>query len=562
MINRNILSLAFVLLCGVSFAEEPVSGKVVITNASKPNIDVIRNIKHKEKTESISTVITLKDAPQTIMGKPTFEIENLNRPISVGVCDIFEGEDASFTLSLRQAVGMTLNNNIALSIEKYDSEVYATEIENAKSDFDTSVKASVSASDKKSKTINANDEIRNSTTNGTTASVELESKSYSGVKTSVEASVNRNRASSHSSLYASRLGIDVTAPLMRGAGREVNLVSLKKAELDLDWSRYELYGYVLDLVFETENKYWDHYQKVEQLKIVQESLELAQQQREETLKRVNVGKIAESELAAADAEVARCQEDLIDAESNVVTSAISLLRNINPDSENFWNKRPNLKSLPKLRELDDYDFSLKDCIQDALILRPEIRQAQLQLRKNELDVVASRNGMLPKLDFFITLGKTGYSDSFKSSEPSFRHKEPFDSTVGFIYEYNIGRRAEKAKLRKDKLNVLIRKEAIKNLEQIVKEDVIKAYVEIKRAKEQLSATSATAQKQEEKLRVENVKFNVGKTTAFQVAQAQRDLTEAKLAQVKAIISFTVAKSQLLRATGLLLKFRGIEISNR
>lgn len=563
MKNRSLLLiLVLAAICNPVIAEEDtVDGKVVITKGSRVNVDVLKNI--KQTTVGNSPVITLKESEESLASRLSYEIENIDRNVNMGVCDIFDKDDtASFTISLRDAVGMTIDNNIALSMQKMDPEVYATSIETAKAEFDTVVDATISASDKHSKSIDKNDVIDAGTSNGTSASVEVSKKTTSGIKATVGASVNRNRTTSHSSLYASRLGIDVTAPLMRGAGREVNLVTLKKAELDLDWSKYELYGYVLDLVCETEKKYWDYYMKLEQLKIVQESLELAQQQREETKKRVDVGKIAESELAAADAEVALCQEDLIDAESNVVTSAISLLRNINPDTEHFWNKRPSLKSMPKLREIDNYDFNLEDCIQDALVLRPELRQAELQLRKNELDVVASKNGMLPKLDFFLTLGKTGYSDSFKGSEPSFNHKEPFDSSVGLIYQYNPKRRAEKAKLNRSNLNVKLQKDSIKNLEQIVKEDVIKAYIEIKRAKEQLAATNATTQRQEEKLRVENVKFSVGKTTAFQVAQAQRDLTEAKLTKIKAIVSFTTAKTDLLHATGLLLKFRGIEIVDK
>ena len=563
MKNRSLLLiLVLATLCNPALAEEDVvDGKVVITKGSKINLDVIRNIKQKDIGNR--PVITLTAPEDKTVTLSAYEADKINRKVNLGSCDIFEKvENASFSISIRDAVSMTIDNNIALNMQKLDPEVYATDVETAKSEFDTSISAEIQASDKHTKSIDKNDVISSGSNNGTTASLEVSNKSTSGIEASIGASVNRSRTTSHSSLYASRLGIDVTAPLMRGAGREVNLVSLRKAELDLDWSKYELYGYVLDLISETEKKYWDYYMKLEQLKIVQESLELAMQQREETKKRVDVGKIAESELAAADAEVALCQEDLIDAESNVVTSAVALLRSINPDSDNFWNKRPSLKSVPKLREMDNYDFNLQDCINDALTLRPELRQAELQLRKNELDVVASRNGILPRLDFFITLGKTGYSDSFKGSEPSFKHKEPFDSSVGLIYQYNPKRRAENAKLNRANLNVKLQKDSIKNLEQIVKEDVIKAYIEIKRAKEQLAATNATTQRQEEKLRVENVKFNVGKTTAFQVAQAQRDLTEAKLTKVKAIVSFTTAKTDLLRATGLLLKFRGIEIADK
>jgi outer membrane protein TolC len=559
----HILSLIVFGFCNsicLCYAQEPE-----ITSSSKYyDRNIINRILVKDQLKgNKSQKISIERTEEGPLVQSTDEsvVYNQNSN-SFGACDIFDkDENASFSISLKEAVEMSLSNNIALNIEKIDPEIYATNIEQAKAEFDTKVSASLSASDKRSKSINANDVIGRNSNNATTASIDVEKKSTSGIKTSVGASVNRTRTSSHSSLYAARIGIDVTAPLMRGAGEEVNLVSLRKAELDLDWSKYELYGYILDFVSETEKKYWQYYLSVKQLEIVKESLQLAMQQRDETLKRINVGKIAESEIAAADAEVALCQEDLIDAESRVVSSAISLLRNINKDTDNFWRKRPNLISLPKLREIDQYDFNLEDCIADSLIMRPELRQAELMQRKNELDIVSTKNGMLPRLDFFISLGKTGYSKSFDGSEPSFRHKEPFDSSVGLTYELNRHRRGEKAKYDRAKLNVRLQNESIKNLEQLIKEDVIKAYIEIKRTKEQLAATTATAQKQEEKLRVENVKFDVGKTTAFQVAQAQRDLTAAKIAQVKAIIDYTVSKSELLRSTGLLLKFRGIEVKN-
>ncbi|MBR4328359.1 MAG: TolC family protein, partial [Candidatus Riflebacteria bacterium] len=491
------------------YAQEPE----ITSSPRYADRNVINRILVKDRLETNkSTKINITNTQEGPITQPDEPRGKTYKSTSFGACDIFEkDEHASFTISLKNAVEMSLKNNIALNIEKIDPEIYATSVEQAKAEFDTNISASISASDRRSRSINANDVIGRNSNNGTTASIEAEKKSTSGIKTNVSASINRSRTTSHSSLYAARLGIDVTAPLMRGAGKEVNLVSLRKAELDLDWSKYELYGYILDFVSETEKKYWQYYLNVEQLEIVKESLQLALQQRDETQKRIEVGKIAESEIAAADAEVALCQEDLIDAESRVVSSAISLLRNINHDTENFWRKRPNVISMPKLREIDQYDFNLEDCIADALIMRPELRQAELMQRKNELEIVSTKNGMLPKLDFFISLGKTGYSKSFDGSEPSFNHKEPFDSSVGLTYDLNRHRRGEKAKYDRAKLNLKLQKESIKNLEQLVKEDVIKAYIEIKRTKEQLAATTATAQKQEEKLRVEKVKFDVGKT---------------------------------------------------
>ena len=95
------------------------------------------------------------------------------------------------------------------------------------------------------------------------------------------------------------------------------------------------------------------------------------------------------------------------------------------------------------------------------------------------------------------------------------------------------------------------------MNNLIKEDVIKAYIEVERTMQQLSATAATSQKQLEKLRVEEVKFNVGKTTAFQVAQAQRDLTAARIAEARTAVGYTTSVVELLRADGSLLERNGI-----
>ncbi len=333
------------------------------------------------------------------------------------------------------------------------------------------------------------------------------------------------------------------------------ITALRQAELELSWSEYELKAFILNLVASIENQYWEYYLSLKQLEIVRESLELARQQREETNKRIEAGSIAESEEAAAEAEVALRIEDLINAESAAVEKAISLLRSLNPDNADFWQIRPELTDAPVLSRPER--LALEEHIAVALEMRPELQQARLMWSRDELEVVASRNGLLPQLDFFLTLGKTGYSTSFSASNPKAGDKGDYDVTAGFAYEMARGRRAARAELSRAKANALMRHEALNNLEQLIKEDVIKAYIEVERTMQQLSATAATSQKQLEKLRVEEVKFNVGKTTAFQVAQAQRDLTAARIAEARAAVGYTTSVVELLRADGSLLERNGI-----
>ena len=469
-----------------------------------------------------------------------------------GAFNIFASDSAALLLSLDEAINSTLSNNLALSVENYGPQISETDVASEKSRFDPVLNAEISGSERIGKTIFQQGNLGDTVSNRTDAALSLNQLTTSGTRTAVELSHTRTRSATRSdNLYATRLGFTLEHPLRQGAGRSVNLVSLRKAEIDLDWSEFELQGFVLSLTAQVETRYWQYYLRLRQLEIVRESLELAKQQREETSRRIEAGSIAESEAAAAEAEVALRFEELINAESQAVTAAVSLLRTINHDSENFWKLRPELTDVPLLKHPDELE--LPSHLQTALQKRPELAQARLLSEKDALDIVQSENGLLPRLDFFANIGKTGYSTALDHSTPKFDEKGSYDINAGFVYEISRGRRGAKAELRRAKASRAMRLEAIRNLEQIIKEDVIKAFIEVKRTIQQMTATAATSQKQLEKLRGEEVKFNVGKTTAFQVAQAQRDLTAAQIAEVKAAVDYTNAIIELFRADGSLLE---------
>ncbi|OPZ25261.1 MAG: hypothetical protein BWZ02_02533 [Lentisphaerae bacterium ADurb.BinA184] len=84
-----------------------------------------------------------------------------------------------------------------------------------------------------------------------------------------------------------------------------------------------------------------------------------------------------------------------------------------------------------------------------------------------------------------------------------------------------------------------------------------AYIEVTRTREQIAATAATRRHAEETLRVETEKSRVGKSTSFLVAQAQRDLLQAQVAEVGAVVGCLKAVTELHLQQGALLERRGI-----
>jgi len=335
---------------------------------------------------------------------------------------------------------------------------------------------------------------------------------------------------------------------------QANLARVNQARLDTLISQYELRGYTEILLEEVESKFWDYALAERQIEIYTDSLKLAEKQMAEAQERISVGRLAETELAAAQAEVALRRENLINARSNVAKERLSLLRLLNPSGNINWSRDIILEYetlLPSV-ELD----GVEQHVQVALKMRPDLNQARLQIQQGDLEVVRTKNGLLPKMDVFITFGKTGYADSFNRAADNIGG-DSYDAAFGLLFGYPPVNRRAQAEHSRAGLSRQQSRLALENLIQLVQVDVRSAYIEVTRAREQIAATAATRALQEEKLRAETEKFRVGKSTSLLVAQAQRDLVESSIAEIQAVANYLKALVALYRVEGSLLQRRGI-----
>jgi len=356
------------------------------------------------------------------------------------------------------------------------------------------------------------------------------------------------------SYAATRLGLTVTQSLLQGYGTDVNLAQLRQSQLETDITQYELRGFSESLLAQVETTYWDYALSQRQIEIVEESLKLARQQIIETEEMIKVGTMAEAELAAVQAEVAAQQQGLIDAKSTLESNRLRLIRLLNPPGDNPWERDITLVHPPTLPKIEYDEVGAHVAV--AMKMRPEMNQAKIDIQKNDIEIVRTKNGLLPKMDLFITLGKTGYADSFSGSVNDV-DGDSYDMMVGLNFEYpvfnrNAGAQQRRALLSRDKAEV-----ALDNLKQIIELDVRNAYIELNRTKEQISASSATRKFQEEKLRIETEKFRVGRSTNLFVAQVQRDLLVSRINEVRAVVNYLKAIVYFYRLEGSLLERRGI-----
>ena len=467
-----------------------------------------------------------------------------------------EPTDGVLAITLEKATLLALENNWEFRVERFSPDIQRTYEEDERAAFDPIVWAEGGWKRDRDKI--------DSVTEGPVVSTGVSEFLPTGTWLDLDFGVEQEDkiiVTNPDEEYETNLSLTVTQALLRGRGLDVNLASLRQARIDTRASEYQLRGLAQSLLAEVENAYWDYTLAKEEVKIYEASVELGAKLVRETIERIELGQLARSEIFYGESETAKRRQDLIDAQSARANARLRLLRLLNTPGENFWQRKVVLLTLPE--RLDPQLEGVGQHIKVALLMRPDLNQARLAVQRGELEVVKTKNGVLPKLDFFVSLGRTGYASSFGGSVSDFGKGEGgLNVYAGLRFEFPIGNRAPKALYKRSTLELEQQDQALENMAQLAEQDVLSAYIEIARSSKQIVASSATVKYQREKLGAEVEKYRFGKSTMFRVAQAERDLVESQVDAVQAVADYIKSLTQFYLVEGSLLVRRGISAPGR
>jgi outer membrane protein TolC len=187
--------------------------------------------------------------------------------------------------------------------------------------------------------------------------------------------------------------------------------------------------------------------------------------------------------------------------------------------------------------------------------------------------------LLPTLDLNASVVLIGLDEDFDTSflpllplPPAPRDKgidpafddlfsgENFQWMVGFKLEIPWGSHFERGQYRKANLLVSQLDAGIRNLRQLIIQDTRNALRGIETDWERVVSTKETTRFRRESLEAERKKYEVGVSTTHDLLEFEEELAEAKANEQRAIIDYTLSLSNLLRATGTLLKFRNVQVT--
>ncbi|MCC6227471.1 MAG: TolC family protein, partial [Microthrixaceae bacterium] len=248
--------------------------------------------------------------------------------------------------------------------------------------------------------------------------------------------------------YSGGWSVELRQPLLRGGGRDTNLITVRQARNDVASSIHGLRQQVITTVRDVELTYWDLALAREIRKINEVAVSLADEQMRLNEDLMNAGRAVEADVLSAKAERATRQADLSDAQAQIEDRNLALIRLLNPDKPDVWHLMFEPEAAP---EPEPINADAESSVALAMDYRPELAQARLNLANAELSTNRARNDLLPRVDVVASYGGGANGDHGSEAWDHFSDGHDESYGIGIEVETALYRRAEKARLLRSRL---------------------------------------------------------------------------------------------------------------
>ncbi|HTQ81614.1 MAG TPA: TolC family protein, partial [Thermoanaerobaculia bacterium] len=272
---------------------------------------------------------------------------------------------------------------------------------------------------------------------------------------------------------------------------------------------------------------------------------------------VEVGTLAPLELVQSEAQIATNEENIITAQAAVENSADALRQFLNLPND-LWAKEIVPVTDAKTEHVA---IDLNQAIQIAAQRRPDLREAEITVERNQSDAAYFRGQKKPQLDLAVGYGFAGTGAAFRETFNQVNHSDFPGWNATLTLGIPIQNRAARAQSVIADLDVEKAKVALDQLRTQVLTEVRTAARGVDTAAKQIDAAQASRNFEEKTLDAEKKKYENGMSTSFEITRVQNDLAAARSREVSAIVQYRRALTEFYRSTGKLLDQQGIAVAD-
>lgn len=359
---------------------------------------------------------------------------------------------------------------------------------------------------------------------------------------------------------ASNFNFNFTQPLLRDFTIDSTRHQLMRGEKQREIIDVQLQQQITQTTRRVRSAYFDLVGAIGQLGVARQTLELSQQSLKDNETRVEVGTLPPIDIIEAQAEVSRNEEGVIIAEARIKTLEDALRTLImNPSQPDFWTARivPTEQPVVTAQPVD-----VEAAVANALANRTDLAQARKELEQTDIDIRLARNQRMPAVNAVVNYGLAGVGGTrsvFDNDAGVFpppvasQTQRSFGDALRDIFgnefktwsvqlqvSYPIGTSIAEAALAQGRVERQQGVTGLRQLEMQVATAVRDAARQVETSLKRVDATRKAREFAERRLEAEQKRMTVGLSTTFALFQAQRELSQQRLAELTATIDYNRA----------------------
>jgi outer membrane protein TolC len=378
----------------------------------------------------------------------------------------------------------------------------------------------------------------------------------------------------------------VTQHLLQGAGIWINKRFMYQAINDRRISDSGFREQILYTVNQVESIYWGLVGAYEDVQAKQRALDQSTKLSSDTHKQLEIGTMAPLDVVQADSTVATDKQALINSENTlnyqqqIIKQAIA--RNLND---------PSLATAPviptdriALDQLTEESEPVEQLVQEAFKNRPELEQAALTLRNDEITLKGARNQLLPALDVYGFYGSNALGGSQSPNWTDFSTGQPYppgklpstgygtvlsdlfnstapDKGVGFSMTIPIRNRSAQAQQARSLMEYRQAELRLAQLYTQIRMQVVNAQFALTNDRAEVQASLAARDYAQQSLDAEQKKLHLGASTTATVLLQERNLATADNNLIAANAAFAKDRAGLYQVLATTLQHYGINLAD-
>jgi outer membrane protein TolC len=385
---------------------------------------------------------------------------------------------------------------------------------------------------------------------------------------------------------SSNYRFELTQPLLAGFGFLPNKRFMYIAKNNEKISDLAFKAQLIATVTQIENIYWDLFNAYQEEQVQERSLQFAQQTYDNGKKQLDLKAIPEMEVLRDEAEVAKRDQDVTVAKTNLQLQELlmknAITKNLN---DSVLVAMPVVPTAEMHMDNDLTQANMNDLVTEALQNRPDLAESQVDLKNREITRKTARNALLPTVNLVGYISGSGLGgplnpnygvgypdgslppnttnlpsnfggalqDTFNNSSPEYyvggQVSIPIRNRVAKADQYRAELEYRQAQIlqQEQRKQILIE---VENAQYAFEQS--RARVDSARKARDLAQRSFGIMQQEQKL---------GAGSSYQTLSAQHDLALAESDLVAAMTAYEKARIERDRAVGATLERSHISVAD-